>query len=337
MNTAVEFTRWAFLLGLLCGVLAAGTGCPQLSGDPLDKIRGLQAQNRYEESLEGLRALMDEDPTDPEVNYLFGKTLVHVGELSLAIWPLRRAVEFSEYAFDAGMLLAQISRLPTTQTHWLISRGPSNSTPTIPQFWYRAFSCCSNLNESMKPKPLLMLVSTRWSPPKIRGVRKSRRSCVSPTPRLPSKTETPRAPRSYTRTVCGRIRPIRSSCFMSSIFMRPSVSRNAPRLCCDELLRRRVGRISDPCSCDAQGNGAARSGPVHHHLARCEKRSGRQPRPGHLHFVTRGLGFSGELRIARRRSSTGRVAGFSLAYRNLSDYPLARLIARNIRRFALLV
>jgi predicted Zn-dependent protease len=50
---------------------------------------------------------MDEDPTDPEVNYLFGKTLVHVGELSLAIWPLRRAVEFSEYAFDAGMLLAR--------------------------------------------------------------------------------------------------------------------------------------------------------------------------------------------------------------------------------------
>ena len=37
MNTAVEFTRWAFFLGLLCGALAAGTGCPQLSGDPLDK------------------------------------------------------------------------------------------------------------------------------------------------------------------------------------------------------------------------------------------------------------------------------------------------------------
>jgi predicted Zn-dependent protease len=107
MNTAVEFTRWAFFLGLLCGALAAGTGCPQWSGDPLDKIRGLQARNRYEESLEGLRALMDEDPTDPEVNYLFGKTLVHVGELSLSIWPLRRAVESSEYAFDAGMLLAR--------------------------------------------------------------------------------------------------------------------------------------------------------------------------------------------------------------------------------------
>jgi predicted Zn-dependent protease len=106
MNTAVEFTRRVLPLALLCGALVAGTGCPRLSGDPLDEIRGLQARNRYEESLEGLRTLMDEDPTDPEVNYLFGKALMHTGELSLAIWPLRRAVESPEHAFDAGMLLA---------------------------------------------------------------------------------------------------------------------------------------------------------------------------------------------------------------------------------------
>jgi len=106
MNIAVEFTRRVFLLGLLCGASIAGTGCPQLSGDPLDEIRELQARDRYEESLEDLRAFMDEDPTDLEVNYLFGKALIHTGELSLAIWPLRRAVESSEYAFDAGMLLA---------------------------------------------------------------------------------------------------------------------------------------------------------------------------------------------------------------------------------------
>jgi predicted Zn-dependent protease len=107
MNTAVEFTRRAFPLALLCGTLVAGTGCPQWSGDPLDEIRGLHARNRYEESLEDLRALMDEDPTDIEVNYLFGKTLMHIGEPSMAIWPLRRAVESPEYAFDAGMLLAE--------------------------------------------------------------------------------------------------------------------------------------------------------------------------------------------------------------------------------------
>jgi predicted Zn-dependent protease len=115
MNTAVQFARRAFSLGLLCGILVAGTGCPQSSGDPLDEIRGLHARNRYEESLEGLRALMDRDPTNPEVNYLLGKALMHIGELSLAIWPLRRAVESPEYAFDAGMLLARAtldSRMP---------------------------------------------------------------------------------------------------------------------------------------------------------------------------------------------------------------------------------
>jgi len=106
MKSAVELARRAFPLCLLCGALVVGTACPQGSGDRLDEIRGLHARDRYEESLEGLRALMDEDPTDPEVNYLFAKTLMQTGEPSLAIWPLRRVIEFPDYAFDAGMMLA---------------------------------------------------------------------------------------------------------------------------------------------------------------------------------------------------------------------------------------
>ena len=107
MNTAEQFTRRILPLGLLCGALVAGTGCAQSSDDPLDRVRGLHARNQYEETLDDLRALMDEDPTVLEVNYLFGKALMHTGEPSLAIWPLRRAVESSEYAFEAGMLLAR--------------------------------------------------------------------------------------------------------------------------------------------------------------------------------------------------------------------------------------
>jgi predicted Zn-dependent protease len=106
MKTASERTRWIFFLGILCGTLAIGTGCPQTSSGPLDEVRALHVSNRYEESLEALRALMDEDPTDPAVNYLFGKALMYTGEPSLAIWPLRRAVQSPEYAFDAAMLLA---------------------------------------------------------------------------------------------------------------------------------------------------------------------------------------------------------------------------------------
>jgi predicted Zn-dependent protease len=106
MNTAVLFTRRILLLSLFCGPLVAGTACPQWSDDPLDGIRALHASDQFEESLEDLRALMDEDPTDPEVNYLLGKALMSIGEPSLAIWPLRRAVEYPEYGFEAGMLLA---------------------------------------------------------------------------------------------------------------------------------------------------------------------------------------------------------------------------------------
>ena len=122
MNAATEFARRVFPLALLCGALAAGTGCPQRPDDPLDRIRGLHARNRYEASLEELRTLMDENPTDPAVNYLFGKALMHTGEFSLAIWPLRRAVESPEYAFDAGMLLAQAT---------LDSRTPENAIGAV--------------------------------------------------------------------------------------------------------------------------------------------------------------------------------------------------------------
>lgn len=106
MNTSVEFVRRIIPMGLLLGVLVASAGCPRGSGDPLERIRGLHDRDRYEATLDDLRELMDEDPTDPEVNYLFAKTLMHTGEPSLAIWPLRRAVKSPEYAFDAGMMLA---------------------------------------------------------------------------------------------------------------------------------------------------------------------------------------------------------------------------------------
>jgi predicted Zn-dependent protease len=105
MKSAFEWGRRTFTMGLLCGALVFGTACPQGSDDRLDEIRELHARNRYEDSLEGLRALMDVDPTDPEVNYLLAKALMQIGEPSLAIWPLQRVVELPDYAFDAGMML----------------------------------------------------------------------------------------------------------------------------------------------------------------------------------------------------------------------------------------
>ena len=85
MKSADQFTRWVLLLALFCGALVVGIGCPQGSDDLLERVRGLHARNQHAEALEDLRALMDEDPTDFEVNYLFGKSLMHTGEPSLAI------------------------------------------------------------------------------------------------------------------------------------------------------------------------------------------------------------------------------------------------------------
>jgi tetratricopeptide (TPR) repeat protein len=104
---AVERMRRVLALGFCCGIWVGATGCSQSFGDRLNQVRELHAQGRYEGSLEMLRSLMDENPTDPEVNYRFGKSLMEAGEPSLAIWPLQRAAEYPQYAFEASMLLAQ--------------------------------------------------------------------------------------------------------------------------------------------------------------------------------------------------------------------------------------
>jgi len=122
MKPAVERTRPALWLGLLCGILLGTAGCSQSFGDRLNQVRELHAQGRYEASLEMLRALMDEDPTDPEVNYRFGKSLMEAGKPSLAIWPLQRAVESPAYAVEASMLLAEAN---------LYSRTPEDAIAAV--------------------------------------------------------------------------------------------------------------------------------------------------------------------------------------------------------------
>ncbi len=107
MITAVAVGRRTIPVAALCAGLVAAAACPQSSRDPLAEIRSFHEQGRYEESLERLRALTDEDPANLEANYLLGRALVESGEPSLAIWPLAKAAESPKYAFDASMLLAR--------------------------------------------------------------------------------------------------------------------------------------------------------------------------------------------------------------------------------------
>jgi tetratricopeptide (TPR) repeat protein len=107
IKTAAKLLLRAAPLLFLCSAIVVTGGCSRLAGDPLDKIRELHGKNQYRESLEALRALQEEDPTDLETNYLLGKALMRTGESSLAIWPLRAATESPEFAVDAGIMLTQ--------------------------------------------------------------------------------------------------------------------------------------------------------------------------------------------------------------------------------------
>jgi predicted Zn-dependent protease len=80
--------------------------CGLQADDPLAEIRAMQKQGRVEESVTRLRALLDESPDQPELQLLYGMTLARLGQLNLAVWPLRKAAAAPEFAVDAGLALA---------------------------------------------------------------------------------------------------------------------------------------------------------------------------------------------------------------------------------------
>jgi tetratricopeptide (TPR) repeat protein len=90
------------------GALALSLACAESSEDSLEAIRMLQARGQFRETVDRLRALVDEDPDRAETNFLLGRALFRTNEFGLAVWPLRRAKESPEYAADAGLLLAEM-------------------------------------------------------------------------------------------------------------------------------------------------------------------------------------------------------------------------------------
>ena len=123
-KTGVGLLGRAAPLFLLWGVVVVGGGCPQQASDPLIEIRELHEKRHFRESIERLRALVDEDPDRAETNFLLGKALMRTGEPSLAIWSLRRAAESPEYRVDANLMLARIM---------LSGRTPSDAIETVDQ------------------------------------------------------------------------------------------------------------------------------------------------------------------------------------------------------------
>ncbi len=74
--------------------------------DPVEHVRELQRQGRFEESIEPLRELIREQPDSAELAFLYGTALIQTSQHSLAHWPLRRAMEDPKWLVRAGLPLA---------------------------------------------------------------------------------------------------------------------------------------------------------------------------------------------------------------------------------------
>jgi len=66
----------------------------------------MQEAGNYEASLKPLEKLLKTRPDDAELQYRYGLANLRTGRLSLALWPLRKARENSEWAVRAGEALA---------------------------------------------------------------------------------------------------------------------------------------------------------------------------------------------------------------------------------------
>ena len=102
-------SRRSIASGALLGMLAVTLLSLSCSSekDELATVRQAQATGRFEESIEPLRALLEQDPRSAELNYRYGLALARTGRPTLAVWSLRRAQEDPAWAVDASLALAQ--------------------------------------------------------------------------------------------------------------------------------------------------------------------------------------------------------------------------------------
>ncbi|HPG25276.1 MAG: tetratricopeptide repeat protein [Spirochaetaceae bacterium] len=72
-----------------------------------EEARSLMAERRFAEGLEKMRALVDANPDDPDIQMHYGEALIAAGQPSLAVWPLSRAMRDPDHLVPAGLLLAR--------------------------------------------------------------------------------------------------------------------------------------------------------------------------------------------------------------------------------------
>jgi len=103
-------TRRPRLAGLVAPALAAllALACQGSVEDRLTEAQALQEAGQFHESIEPLRAILEEQPENARANELLGAALFQTGQPSVAVYPLEKAARDPGHAVSAGLLLARV-------------------------------------------------------------------------------------------------------------------------------------------------------------------------------------------------------------------------------------
>ena len=88
----------AFVRDRLCACVRGRLlACACGDAPSIESLRSLHEVGDYAGALAPARVLLDENPDDPELNFLYGVSLSRTGEPSLSIWSFRKAMEDPEW------------------------------------------------------------------------------------------------------------------------------------------------------------------------------------------------------------------------------------------------
>jgi tetratricopeptide (TPR) repeat protein len=80
--------------------------CSCGSDSSVESLRALHAVGDFEAAVQSGRELLEQQPDDPELNFLYGVSLMKTGEPGLALWSFRKAMEHPDWRVRAAIQIA---------------------------------------------------------------------------------------------------------------------------------------------------------------------------------------------------------------------------------------